>query len=298
MFLGIIYGLGAALSWTLSSFIWTNLCKTLLPKDINFLKNFIALIIFFPILFKINWFEDSYHISLLIISGIIGIGIGDLLYIKSLSLIGTRKTLTIDSISPVIAYFFGFLILGESLSLKSFLGIIIVFYSIKEILNQKINPIKNEKIINLKYTKRYTYAFSAIITAVIAASISRFVLTSTNFVPLETTSIRLLGAILYLLPNYLKNFNYVSNFNYIIMKKINYKLIFFIIIASIFGTNIGIYLQQQIFLKMELAKAWTVLSTAPLFSLFLAKFERDQINIKSVGLSFLTIFGVYLTINK
>ena len=82
------------------------------------------------------------------------------------------------------------------------------------------------------------------------------------------------------------------------MKKINYKLIFFIIIASIFGTNIGIYLQQQIFLKMELAKAWTVLSTAPLFSLFLAKFERDQINIKSVGLSFLTIFGVYLTINK
>ncbi len=44
-----------------------------------------------------NWFSDVFSIIVLMISGIIGISIGDTLYINSLKIIGTRKTLSFEA---------------------------------------------------------------------------------------------------------------------------------------------------------------------------------------------------------
>jgi len=55
-------------------------------------------------------------------SGIIGIAIGDTLYINSLKILGTRKTLSFESLTPIVATFFGTLGLNEIYPQKIWIG--------------------------------------------------------------------------------------------------------------------------------------------------------------------------------
>ena len=117
--LGIIAAISAAFSWTFACFMWRAQTKLLLPIQLNLAKNFIALTLFLPALFTFNWSLYYKEITILCLSGFIGIALGDPLYINALKRIGTRKTLTIEAFSPVLANILGILILGEILSFKT-----------------------------------------------------------------------------------------------------------------------------------------------------------------------------------
>ena len=101
--IGIISAFAASLSWTYSCFIWRTQTEKFQSLDINLTKNLIAFLIFLPALININFLSDVKSIILLLISGVIGIGLGDTFYIKSLQLIGTRRTLSIETLSPLLA---------------------------------------------------------------------------------------------------------------------------------------------------------------------------------------------------
>tara|TARA_B100000902_G_C26551879_1_gene547587 strand:+ start:118 stop:408 length:291 start_codon:yes stop_codon:yes gene_type:complete len=95
--IGFFAAISAVLSWTFACSIWRRESEKLLPRQINIYKNVFASILFLPVALKINWFSDVFSIIILMISGIIGISIGDTLYINSLKIIGTRKTLSFEA---------------------------------------------------------------------------------------------------------------------------------------------------------------------------------------------------------
>ena len=289
--LGIFSALGASLSWTYACFIWRSQTNYNKPIDINLLKNLFAFIFFFPVLFTL---KDTIHYQFLIIlllSGIIGIGLGDTFYLKSLKLIGTRKTLSIEALSPLIASFSGEIFISENLSIKSWIGTIIVsisLISIIKIRNKLINDMSNFS--NSYFAlKNYIYSFLSVFCAVTGALLSRYIFLETNLNPLQTTEIRLLGSLIFLIIISRLKINFFIN-------NLNSPEKFKFIISILLGTNIGIYLQQLVFQNLPLGIGWTLLSTSPIFSLFLAKKEEGKLSKETITFTILLFFGISLII--
>tara|TARA_Y100001968_G_C19451262_1_gene768817 strand:- start:2048 stop:2917 length:870 start_codon:yes stop_codon:yes gene_type:complete len=283
--LGIFAALGAAFSWTYACFIWKEQTKYLSIIEINLIKNLIAFFIFSPLLIRFNIFSDLRNIAILLLSGVIGIALGDSLYIAALKRIGTRKTLTIEAMSPVIANILGSVFIEESISYRLWIGTFIVIISLIIIIRQR-NPEDKNKVIGIKKHKEgVLIAFLSVICAVFAAILSRLVLTNSTLSPFETTEIRLLGSLLALAPIIrIKPESLIKN----IPTQIKLKFIF----GSLLGTNIGILLQQTVFKVLPIGIGWTLLSTSPLISLFFAKSEGDKINHITILMTVTTLIGI------
>ena len=289
MFIGIISAFGATLSWTYACSIWrtqTNLYK---PIEINFLKNIIAFIIFSPVILIFNYSTNTKYFLILILSGMIGIGLGDTFYLKSLNLIGTRKTLSIEALSPLIAAIAGNLLIDENLSLNAWIGIVIVTGALVKIIKKKSYLLDRDSnlVFNNNSLDKYIYSFLSVLCAVIAALLSRFVFLESDITPIFTTEIRLFGSIIFLcLITKMKLGLFISNFE---RKEKNQ-----FILSVIMGTNIGIFLQQIVFQSLPLGIGWTLLSTSPIFSLLFTKKEEGNLSIEIIITTFLLFIGICL----
>ena len=134
--IGILSAFGAAISWTYACFIWRTHTQKYKSTDINLIKNIIAFLVFTPSFINLSSATEFKYIFILLLSGIIGIGLGDTFYLKSLQTIGTRKTLSVETLSPLMAALSGEIFINENLAPKSWIGIIIVTISLFIILKK------------------------------------------------------------------------------------------------------------------------------------------------------------------
>tara|TARA_B100000131_G_scaffold86233_1_gene83155 strand:- start:47 stop:919 length:873 start_codon:yes stop_codon:yes gene_type:complete len=288
--IGIISALGASISWTYSCFIWRSQTEKYQSVDINLVKNLIAFIIFLPIFISFSYSTELKYIILLLLSGIIGIGLGDTFYIKSLQIIGTRKTLSVETLSPLIAAVSGDIFINEHLAIKSWIGIIIISISLFVILTKKNNFIEQKSpFLETNYIRIYKYPFLSVICAVLGGLISRLVFLESNLSPFHTTEIRLLGAIIFLI--FLKKFR--LNFYLRKLEKNQQKRF---LVSILLGTNIGIFLQQVVFKTLPIGIGWTLLSTSPVISLIFAKKEEREITRETIFFTCILFLGLSLII--
>ena len=288
--IGILSAVGAATSWTYACFIWRSQTQKYKSIDINLIKNIIAFIVFLPAFINFSYTTDLKYIFILLFSGVIGIGLGDTFYLKSLQTIGTRKTLSIETTSPLMATLSGEIFINENLSAKSWIGIIIVSISLFIILKKRNNfkegssPISKQNKLNI-----YAFPFLSVLCAVVGGVFSRLVFLQSNLSPFLTTEIRLLGAIIFLIT--LKGFKVNFFFNKLERNQQNRFLI------SIFlGTNIGILLQQIVFKTLPIGIGWALLSISPVISLFFAKNEEREITKRVIFFTCFLFLGLTLII--
>ena len=287
--IGILSAFGATLSWTYACSIWRTQTNIYKPIEINFLKNIIAFIIFSPVILILNYSTNYKYFLILILSGMIGIGLGDTFYLKSLNLIGTRKTLSIEALSPLIAAISGTLFIDENLNINAWIGIVIVTGALVKIIRKKSYLLdKNSKlVISNNSLEKYIYSFLSVFCAVIAALLSRFVLLESDLSPIFTTEIRLFGSIIFLsLITKMKLKFFINNFE----KKEKNQFI----ISVLMGTNIGIFLQQIVFQSLPLGIGWTLLSTSPIISLLFTKKEEGVLTNDIIFTTFLLFIGICL----
>ncbi len=285
---GIIFALGAASSWTYACYLWRKQTKYLSASQINITKNIIAFLIFSPVILTLDFQHNLQEILILLLSGIIGISIGDTFYIMSLKKLGTRRTLTVEAFSPVIATLLGSILLHEILSLKSWVGTMIVTFSLigvalDKTVEYKLGTVEKEKKLG------FIFAFLSVLCAVSAATLSRLVLINSDLRPFQSTEIRLFGSIISLLP-FMRNdlINSITELSF--ERKI--RLVF----ATFLGTNIGILFQQYVFKLLPIGLGWTLLSTSPIISLFFARAEGEDFDWKTLALTITTILGVALVL--
>ena len=139
---GEILALMAALFWSIAVVIFKSLSQSISPFLINALKNTIALVCFIIVLsiLKIPLFNSAfttYEYIVFIISGILGMGIADAVFIYSLSKIGANRIAILNCFEPIAVYCFTFFLLGTSLSILESIGFIIVIISILVISYEK-----------------------------------------------------------------------------------------------------------------------------------------------------------------
>ena len=289
MLIGIFSAFGATLSWTYACSIWRTQTNIYKPIEINFLKNIIAFTIFSPVVLILKYSTNYKYFLILILSGIIGIGIGDTFYLKSLNLIGTRKTLSIEALSPLIAAIAGNLFIDENLNLNAWIGIVIVTGTLVRIIKKKSYLLDKDSnlILNDNSLDKYIYSFLSVFCAVIAALLSRFVFLESDLAPIFTTEIRLFGSIIFLcFITKMKLRLFISNFE---RKEKNQ-----FIVSVLMGTNIGILLQQIVFQSLPIGIGWTLLSTSPIVSLLFTKKEEGILTNEIIIITFLLFIGVCL----
>tara|TARA_B100001029_G_C15005469_1_gene420830 strand:- start:45 stop:911 length:867 start_codon:yes stop_codon:yes gene_type:complete len=286
--IGYLAAISAVFFWTFACSVWRKESEYLLPRKINIYKNLLASIFFLPVVFSINWFSDMRSIFVLMISGVVGIAIGDTLYINSLRIIGTRKTLSFEAITPIIATTMGTLSIDEIYPQKVWIGSFIVSFSLLMIVRQ--NTYKNDQSSKIKIIG-ILCAFGSVLCAVFAALMSRIILISSTLTPLQTTEIRLLSASLFLFLFFNKDF-FSLLYNSSLTKKSHSNLI----LSTLLGTNLGILFQQIVFKFLPIGIAWTLLSLSPVCALFISKREGDNINKVTIFYSFLSFIGLAIVL--
>ena len=286
--IGFIAAISAVFSWTFACSVWRRESKNLLPRQINIYKNVLASIFFLPVALTINWVSDLTSIFVLMISGIVGISIGDTLYINSLKIIGTRKTLSFEALTPIIATTLGTFSINEIYPQRVWIGSLIVSFSLLMIVRQ--NTFQKEEASETNILG-ILCALGSVFCAVFAALLSRIILISSTLTPLQTTEIRLLSASMFLFFIFKKDFIELLN-NRSITKNKNSNLI----LSTLLGTNFGILFQQIVFKFLPIGIGWTLLSLSPIFALFISKSEGDEINILTIFYSFLSFIGVAIAL--
>jgi len=131
-----------------------------------------------------NWFW-------LVLSGLVGFVFGDLFLFKSYTLIGSRFAMLIMTLVPPITAFFGFLILGEKLTMFNFLGMTLAFLGIAMAIFSRNG--KGDRL-SLKLSPRgILYAFGGAVGQAMGLILSK--LGIMDYDPFAATQIRILAGI-------------------------------------------------------------------------------------------------------
>ena len=132
--IGVVAALAAALCWTLASSLWRRLPTSLGPGQLNLLKNLVALALQLPLLLALVAIGGTGAggaagsggagpVALLLLSGVVGIALGDSFYLAALRRLGTRRALTFDAAGPALSAIGAALLLAEVPAPRQWLGI-------------------------------------------------------------------------------------------------------------------------------------------------------------------------------
>jgi len=154
--IGEFAALLTAFFWTITALTFTSASHKIGSLSVNFWRLVIGIILIslFVVIQGENIIPLDVHEKAwfwLLLSGVIGIFLGDLFLFKSFTITGPRVALLIMSISPPIAAVISWLTLGDSLSFYAIIGMFVTLSGIVlVILTKKAN---NEKGIKLKYDR-------------------------------------------------------------------------------------------------------------------------------------------------
>ena len=139
---GVVAVLLAALCWSVAVIIFKSAGRFLSPLLIVLLKNTIATLCFVVLFFVFDipfWLSglESLDYYKIIISGVLGMGLADLLFIKALSQIGANRVAIVNCFEPGVIYLFSVLMLGSFLTPKQLFGFLVVVVALLIISYEK-----------------------------------------------------------------------------------------------------------------------------------------------------------------
>ncbi len=289
-FKGEFAALTAAFFWAVSSAIYGSLGQKISPLQLNFFKGAIAialLILTLSLTGEINFSLQS-SVVILLISGAIGIGLGDTAYFLAINHLGVRKSLLMENLTPPIAAVLGLIFLGESLSYGAWCGIFITLIGITWVISERTNVAATTDDRTLKLG--IIWGILANLSQAIAAILSRFALLESDITPLQSTFVRLIGGMGIIICLLLTKKSPIKS----IYSPKSVKQVLAIFIAAFAGTYLGVWLQQTAYKFTAAGIASTLTATSPLFILPLAVAMGDKISFRAILGALVALAGVTL----
>ncbi len=193
---GEFAALMVALFWTVSALAFESASRRLGSLSVNILRlviGFVFLSILNLLRRKIliptdasmeNWFWLS-------LSGFVGFVFGDLFLFKSFTIIGSRFSMLIMTLVPPITALFGWLILGEHLTLLNLLGMTLTFTGIAMAIFSRGG--EGEKLTLKLAPVGILYALGGALGQALGLVLSKFGMT--DYDPFSATQIRIIAGI-------------------------------------------------------------------------------------------------------
>ena len=178
--IGEILSLVSAMVWGASVSIFKIIGERVSPFLLNPIKNTIGAICFMLVCAFLDnplssGLIDFRDLMVLIISGIIGVGIADIMFLYSLNIVGTTRSAILNTVYSPTVVFLAYIFLNESLSLPQFIGGALVLFAI--IFSTRNNK---GKMTGTNYNWGMLIGFFAVILMGLAIVITKPVLDKTN----------------------------------------------------------------------------------------------------------------------
>lgn len=291
-FQGELAALGVAFLWALTSIVYSKLGKKIPPLLMNLSKGGIAIaLIIFTILLSGQQLLPSINLipfMLLVLSGAVGIGIGDTAYFSALNRLGARRTLLLKTLGPPFAAITSTIFLKEQLSYTAWVGILLTVLGVAWVISERATNVTG---INKQLIPGVGFALLSAFTDALGAVFSRAALTDTSVTPLWSAMVRLIGGALILLLWLMLERKPVG----VPVKELRSgKLLGIIALCAFLSTYLGFWL-QQISLKFTTAGvAKSLGATSPIFVIPITFFLGDVVTIRAILGVFVAVAGVGL----
>jgi drug/metabolite transporter (DMT)-like permease len=290
-FRGELAALGAALLWAVSTAVYGRLGRSYPPVELNLLKGAIA--IAFIVLTLLLTGEqlpalNFTAIGLLLLSGVIGIALGDTAYFETLNCLGARRALLMETLAPPIVAILALIFLQETLTIAAWFGILLTVLGVAWVVTERV---PSSMAAPLQLPRGINFGILAAFTQASGAVLSRAALAETAISPIWATLFRLGAGVLVLLPltGFLRRrSSFQSKYSP------SASGLGAIIFAAFLGTYLAIWLQQTSLKFTAAGIAQTLTITSPLFVLPIVVWMGEKVSFRAILGVLVSISGIAL----
>ncbi len=282
---GEIAALTTACCWAVAARMFQMLGAYFNPLALNFWKGALAALVLFAVtlFYPLAVELPSDAVFWLVLSGIIGIGLGDTFFFRALNQIGDSQSILVaETLAPILTALLAMIWINEWLSWQQWVGIAVVILSVDMII--KLQKRDSRKIFSMS---GYVYAALAALCQAVGAVLSRDILTSTGIDAANASLFRLLGGLAAILLLMLVMKRSLRPTQALGAKGL--KLLFW---ATLLGTFAALYLQMVAFANTKAAIVQTLFATSVVLSLLVARFLGEKVDKRTFLWSFMAMFGV------
>jgi drug/metabolite transporter (DMT)-like permease len=288
-----VYAILAAILWALSSSMLENLAHIISPKELNIFKGGIAILLLVGTSLLLG--EDYQNltwssVNLLLLSGVIGIGLGDTAYYAGLKDIGSRRALLLFALAPPMTALIAWIFLGETLNLLAWVGIFVTVGGVAWVVTERTpqETVKQEpKILR----RGILMGVFASLGQAVGLVLSRSAMSDGSITSLQSAALRLSAGVLFTLGWVLISRQPLGKWQNSVDRKKTWGLLG---LTAFIGTYICLWLQQLAVQGAPAGITQTLLSTSPIFILPIAALRGEKVSWRAVLGALISIFGVML----
>ena len=286
---GEIAALTTALCWAIAARLFRLLGRSFSPLAMNFWKGSISIVL---LSIATQFFLPSVSLPpsawyWLLLSGAIGIGLGDTFFFQALNKIGDAQTMLVaETLAPIVTALLAMAWIGEWLSWQQWLGIAVVIVSVDMIVK-----LQKRSALELFSLSGYVFAALAALCQAVGAVISRDILVSYELDAFNASQIRLIGGLVMITSLMLvmkqrwlpETVNAIRTWG-----------LFFA--TTLIGTVVAIYLQMVAFSATKAAVVQTLFASSVVLSLGLAWLLGERVSRATLIWSLIALIGVAILV--
>ncbi len=288
----VIYGeiaaIATAICWSVSVMLFRYLGNNFTPLTLNFWKGLLAsLALGLVLIFTgIRYLPQTKDIFWLLLSGAIGIGIGDTAFFSALNRMSESSTLLLtETLAPILTALLAMLWLAEWLSAWQWLAMAIILFGVDLVIRSRK---KGSQHLLISFSGLSFAALAALCQA-IGAVIGRDVLTHSAIDSVSASLLRLLGGLITASLIIL-----FSNKSFLPKQADQFTTWKMLAIATFFGTFLAMIFQTLSFTYAPAAIVQALFASSIIFTLLLAWFNGQQITRNATIGSSIAVVGVFL----
>ncbi len=291
---GTSAALTAAVFWAFSAILFEDISLRLQPARLNLFKGAIAIVLLAGTSILLGERIPAVtqtEILVLMVSGVIGIALGDTAYFQSVQKLGARRALMLFTLAPPIAALIALVFLGERLDLITWVGILLTAGGVMWVVTENAQGGEKVQIKKEDLVPGILFGAFAALCQASGVVMTRSVLTNTALTTLQSTIVRLAPALLALLAIIRFSGNRTDRLAVI---KDDKKLIRLVFLSSFIGAYICLWLQQIAIENAPAGIAQTLLSTSPIFILPMMALRGEKVSLRAATGAAAAIFGITL----
>lgn len=293
--IGEIAALITALLWSGTSIVFTEASVRVGSFYVNVARLIIAMfcLALTVLIFQIEINLSTSQILNLILSGIIGLVIGDTFLFKAFQNIGARLSMLIMASVPGISAILAFIFLSEKISFIGIIGMIITISGISlVVLNRQEKPSSNYKI---DYIGIF-YAFMGAVGQAVGLIFAKNAFNESDINGFVAAFIRISSSVIFMYPLFVFITKIKNPFS---IFRNNKTALTYTLIGSIIGPFFGITFSLISVAHTKVGIASTLMSTVPIIMLPLVKFYyKERLTWIAITGAFLAVAGVAMLFLK
>lgn len=292
--IGELAALGAAVSWTVSALFYGKALQQARPISANIVRLTLTgsiLLLFLVILGKLAFLTGlpSGVVVISAVSGIIGLGLGDTLYMVSLSRIGVARAVPITCVYPLFSLVWGVFFVAEPITWAVVLGAIVIVGGIW-FLGQgtragEVDTKKKSLVIGMVFA-----LLTAIVWSISIAMMDIAVRETPDLdhaLAINTMRVIAIAAFLFAASPLLdRKLGFL---------KVPKKTVMALVAGGIVALGLGWFFLAYSFVEIAQSRAVPISSTTPLFSTLASVFLlREKVTARTALGSIMIVVGIFL----